>query len=212
MHKADTVKQKLPITTRTLRLIHSLLNLNCSIDSSFWAICLTAFFGRFRKTHLLTKSKTTFDPDKQFTKSDFRFFPWGALVQVRWSKTIQFRERAICIPLPCIPDSPLCPVYAIKHAFSFTCNFPSDSQAFTWLHPSSLQPRAFTYQGFLDKLRTAISDSGLCGIDYASHSFRRGGASFAFHAGVPIDLTKILSDWKSNAVLLYLTVPLTVRI
>ena len=75
--KGDTVKQKLPITLRILRLIHSRLNLNCSLDSSFWAICLTAFFVFFRKTHLLTKSKTTFDPEKQFTKSNFRIFSMG---------------------------------------------------------------------------------------------------------------------------------------
>ena len=112
--------QKKPITINMLIDIHSGLNLNNSFDSSFWAICLTAFFGLFRKSHLLTTTKTAFDPSKQFTKSDFIFYPWGALVHVRWSKTIQFRERTVHLPLPRIPHSVLCPVTAILHAFSFT--------------------------------------------------------------------------------------------
>ena len=47
---------------------------------------------------------------------------------------------------------------------------------------------------------------------YAGHLFRRGGASFAFQVGVPLELIKIMGDWKSNAVSLYLTVPLKTRL
>ena len=35
---------------------------------------------------------------------------------------------------------------------------------------------------------------------YAGHSFRRGGVSYAFQVGVPLELIKITGDWKSNAV------------
>ena len=47
---------------------------------------------------------------------------------------------------------------------------------------------------------------------YADHPFRRGGASYAFQVGVPLELIKITGDWKSNAVSLYLTVPLNIRL
>ena len=46
-----------------------------------------------------------FDSNMQLTKAEFRFFPLGTLVVIRWSKTIQFRERVVEIPLPCIPRS-----------------------------------------------------------------------------------------------------------
>ena len=42
--------------------------------------------------------------------------------------------------------------------------------------------------------------------------FIEGGASFAFQAGVPIEMIRMLGDWKSNSVLLYLTVPLRIRL
>ena len=48
---------------------------------------------------------------------------------------------------------------------------------------------------------------------YASHSFRgRGEALFAFQSGVPIELIKMLGHWKSDSVLLYLTVPLSIHL
>ena len=37
-------------------------------------------------------------------------------------------------------------------------------------------------------------------------------ASFAFQSGVPVQLIKMLGDWKSDSVLLYLTVPLSIRL
>ena len=59
----------------------------------------------FRKSHLLPTAPHLFDPRKQLTKADFKIFPWGTLITIRWSKTIQFRERIVEIPLPCIPRS-----------------------------------------------------------------------------------------------------------
>ena len=70
----------------------------------------------------------------------------------------------------------------------------------------------FSYSKFLGKLRFILKDIGLDPSLYASHSFRRGGASFAFQAGVPIEMIKLLGDWKSNAVCLYLTVPMKLRL
>ena len=42
--------------------------------------------------------------------------------------------------------------------------------------------------------------------------FVKGVASFAFQAGAPVELIKMPGDWKSDSVLLYLTVPLHIRL
>ncbi|KAI8502735.1 hypothetical protein Bbelb_194370 [Branchiostoma belcheri] len=47
---------------------------------------------------------------------------------------------------------------------------------------------------------------------YSLHSGRRGGATFAFRAGVPVELIRLQGDWRSNAYLLYLKVPLRTRL
>lgn len=210
--KGKPPSQKLPITPDLLCKIHSQLNLRSSFDASFWAICLVSFFAMLRKGHLLVKSPRAFDPSKQLLRADVHLYPWGALVTIRWSKTIQFRERVVQLPLPAIPNSPLCPVMALKRAMHFTGQASPDSQAFCFLSSPDLQLKFFSYPSFLSKLRSILQSLGLPAKDYACHSFRRGGASVAFQAGVPIELIKILGDWHSDAILLYLTVPLSIRL
>ena len=96
--KGDSHIQKLPMTIDILSRIYNILNFRSSFDSSFWAICLTAFFGMFRKSHLSLTSARKFSSVQQFCKSDFQFFDWGVLIHVKWSKTIQFRDKKVCIP------------------------------------------------------------------------------------------------------------------
>ena len=120
--------KRLPITTKILRLLHSQLDHSVSLDSSFWAICLFAFYGMFRKSHLLPTISSSFNPKKQLTKSDFKIYLGRSCYHIRWSKTIQFRERVIDIPLPRIPGSRLCPTSALYRAFSFTAPVSSGNQ------------------------------------------------------------------------------------
>ena len=162
----------------------------------------------FRKSNLLPVSQSSFDPNRQLTEADFVFESWGVLVHMKWSKTIQFREKAVQIPFSYVPHSPLCPVQAIRHAFSFLPSDKDCSQAFNYLDTQTLQPVCFTYAKFLKFLRTCLMNIGSDPTSYAGHSFRCGGASFAFQSGIPVEMIKFLGDWKSDAVLLYLTVHL----
>ena len=120
--------QKQPITPAMLLQIHGKLNLAGSTEASFWATCLVAFYGMFRKSHLLPMTPNLFDSRKQLTKADFKIFSWGTLVTVRWSKTIQFHERLVEIPLPRIPGSP---IYVLQ---------PPSSMRFTFRQESPLPP------------------------------------------------------------------------
>ena len=191
--------------------IWRILNLRCSLHASVWAVCLTAFFGMFRKSNLLPYSASGFDSNTQLTKADFTFKSCrGVLVHMKWSKAIQFRDRAVLIPFSFIPDSPLCPVQAIQHAFSFLSHSKYSSQAFNYLDSTTVQPVCFTYTIILRFLRTCLDNIGCNSSLYAGHSFRRGGVSFAFQAGVPVEMIKLLDDWKSDTVL-YLTVLLQMR-
>ena len=166
-----------------------------SFDASFWAICLVSFFGMLRKSNLLVKSARSFDAFQQLLRSDFTFYSWGGLVTIRWSKTIQFRERVVRLSLSFLPDSPLSPVTAVKRAMHFTRKTSPDSQAFAFLRSPDLVLMHFSYPLFLKKLRAILSAIELSAKDYACHSFRRGGASFAVHSGVPVEHIKLLGAW-----------------
>ena len=61
---------------------------------------------------------------------------------------------------------------------------------------SSLSPRAL--------LRRAAAIAGLSACHFTPHSLRRGGASFSYAAGVPLDHIKLHGTWTSHAVNSYL--------
>ena len=206
--KGDSQVQKLPITI--LSRIFKKINFNSSFESSFWAACLTAFYGMFCKSNLMSTTAAKSSSEKQLTKSDFSFFTWGVLVHVRWSKTIQFRDKVVQIPFSTIPYSPLCPVCAISRAFLFTRHCDDSAQAFSWISTGPPDFRVLTYAQFVKHLRYCLRSIGLDPSQYGGHSFRCGGASLAYQAGLPVEAIKLLGDWKSDPVLLYLTVPLNI--
>jgi hypothetical protein len=64
--------------------------------------------------------------------------------------------------------------------------------------------RPVTYPVFNGFIKGFVSNLGLNPKRYSSHSFRRGGATWAFKSKVPAELIKSTGDWRSSAYLLYL--------
>lgn len=202
--KGCKVNKKLPITPQLLLRIKRQLDFKNPLDVVFWAICLTAFFTFLRKSNLLPATTTSFDPQKQLARQDFKTHSWGLSVTITWSKTIQFNERSFQIPLPILAKHPLCPVMAILQAFRAA---PSDPQGPAFMVPGN-PPRPFLYSRFLSMLKSYISKLNLPSGEFSGHSFRRGGASWAFQSLLPSESIKAMGDWKSDAYLQYLEIPL----
>ena len=112
---------------------------------------------------------------------------------MNWSKTIQFGERILQIPLISISGSILCPVAAFK-AMCRKIKAKSDAPLFSLTHG-----RYVTYSKFQSKFKGLITKLSLNPDLYSSHSFRRSGATFAFKSGVSSELIQLQGDWKSDA-------------
>ncbi|KAI8516561.1 hypothetical protein Bbelb_051420 [Branchiostoma belcheri] len=86
-------------------------------------------------------------------------------------------------------------------------------------NPFTLDVRAcfmqlLSFDGSAQQVLTGIVDLSLLGFVgfYALLIGRRGGATFAFRAGVQVELIRLQGDWRSDAYLLYLKVPLRTRL
>jgi hypothetical protein len=180
----------------------------------FWAVCLVLFFGFFRKSNVLAPNTSTFVPDKHLTRHHFLVHPEGIkkglLIIVKWSKTIQHKERQLLCPLPYLQQHPLCPTTACVAAFEATKNAPQSGPAFQIPGKQGYKP--LLYAQFIAKLRRLLEKLNIPPQDYAGHSFRRGSASWALLQGIPGETIKILGNWKSQAYLAYLTVPLHAKV
>ena len=201
-HKGDGVCQKLPITDVILHGILAVLNLSNPLDVCFWAACLVAFFSFFRKSNLLVPSPPQFNPSKHLCVSDVRFSPTGAILSVRWSKTIQYRQRTLHIPLPHIKGSPFCPSSALLLCTSILPKAAGPLPLFSYPTKKGAQP--ITYSMFITHLRLCLRKLGLNPSLYSGHSFRRRGASFALQCGIPAEWIKLQGDWSSDTYQRYL--------
>ena len=208
--KGAHVTRKLPITPQILIQIRAILVMDKVDDAMFWAACLVGFFGFLRKSNLFPHSASGHDPRKHLSRCHFIPCQWGFELTVDWSKNNQYREHTVTIPLLHLPGPVLCPVSALKWAFMMTVFAPSDGPAFVM--PCKLGFRPLLYGAFVSRLKQLIKHIGLDPKLYASHSLRRGGATWAASIGLPGEVIQMMGDWHSDAYLLYLSIPMSAKV
>ena len=208
--KGLLVSQKKPITPQILLAFKNHLNLDDPLHATFWAVCLVAFFGLLRKANLLCRGLTHFNPSKHLRRGDIFFFTDWAIIINTWSKTIQFSQRILTIPLPRIAQHPLCPYTALKHAFSLV---PASLSGPAFVIPASTKGGLvpLTYGKFNSLLKLLATTMNLDASKFSGHSFRSGGATLAFQAQIPAELIKRLGDWQSDAYRSYIHIPVKDR-
>jgi integrase len=173
-----------------------------------WALFTAAFFSFLRKSNLVAPSSQTFDHNRHLTRNDIKFTASGCFLRLQWSKTRQHKDGIHIVPLPSIPHSPLCAVTAIHHYFTLV---PASPDAPFFCLPTATGLAPVTASFFTSTLKRLISTLGLAAANYSPHSFRWGGATYAYQAGVPEHLLQLHGDWRSDAYKQYLTLPLSTR-
>lgn len=195
--KRHIPKQAAPITPDILLAFRSKLDMRDPNDVSFWALFLLAFFLMARKSNLVPDGKNEFDAGKQLIRSDIQLNRQGLLISIKWSKTLQLGGRIHRVPLLAMPNSVLCP----KEAYTKMCKMVPGRQGdpvFKVKEGKKWVP--LTYYMYQCKLKALCTEVGLDANAYSSHSFRRGGATFASEAGVPRNVIMLIGDWRSAAV------------
>ena len=135
---------------------------------------------------------------------DVTFGRDGAVLRMYRTKTLLFKNRVLSILIPAIPNSVLCPVSALR------CHMSSNPAAprtlcFPCLTTRAIDPSASAF------LKCCIEFLNLDKNSSSMHSFRRGGATFAFRAGVPAEFIESQGDWASDAYLIYLIISTAVK-
>ena len=100
-----SVKQAAPISPLILADIYQMLDFQNEVDIVFWATILLGFFMMLRSSNLVPKSASSFSQLKQLSQDSIKFMQLGLVAVVKWSKTIQFRQKTLFIPIPAIPGS-----------------------------------------------------------------------------------------------------------
>ncbi len=199
--KGQPVSRKLPVTKDILLKILGCLNMENSQNATFWAACLVAFFGMMRKSSLFPKNPAAVN---HLTLQKCLLHQWGMSMLLTYSKTIQFSNRQVYVSFPWHADQRLCAARAVIKAVHAAKSSNPDHFIFSYYDHGNIRP--MTYQGFSSMLKAILLKLGLPLSQYSGHSFRRGGATHAFHCNVPTETIKAQGDWKSLSYLDYLDV------
>ena len=130
-----------------LKLV-SILDLSTPYWSCFWAACVVAFFGFLRKSNLFVHK----DHSHYLQRKHVRLLESGQVVLVlSSSKTIQYKQKQIYLPLPSIKNHVLCPVSALKRCFVLNPVQGSEEPVFCYSTGNSVEP--MRYAEFVKTLR-----------------------------------------------------------
>ena len=189
-----------PITISVLLKVSQLSSHFSSFQRSVFACGLLLFFTMARVGSILPASRYT--PSFQFlTINRINFTQEGILVTLLHTKTIQFGRRRLHIPIA-RSKSPICPVHAYLASLSFH-PIPGSAPAFTFTDKAII--KILTKSLFIKGFRDLLCQAGVADHQsYSGHSFRRGGASWAFQCGMPGELIQVCGDWASDAYKRYL--------
>lgn len=199
--KSHLPNRTLPVTPEILLEIFEHMQMEDQLDITFWSLFLIAFFMFSRKSNLVPISTSKFDPKKQLCRKDFEIHDEYLIISIRWSKTIQFGQRILSIPLCAIHGNPLCPVAAFKKMCQ---KIPAEGSDPAFCKKIGSYTIPITYQEYQKKFKKLITSTGRNPNLYSTHSFRRGGATFAFESGVNTELLQSHGDWRSDAYKKYL--------
>ena len=208
-------KRKLPITLALLHVLVSTCNLDTPAGAAIACAAVIAFFAFLRKSNVTTgRSRSTSEFKNTLTAGNVWVdYPTYTLwIRLTCTKTIQFGERVLEIPIPGRQGSPIDPVALWEnHLRQSTLPRQASQPAFAY---QQSQGGAWTYLShstFVAAVKTAAKSAGLDSARYAAHSFRRGGATFAASCGASPDLIKAMGDWSSDAYQLYLCMQVQTR-
>ena len=176
--------QATPISPSDLQKMYSVLDLSKFKDYQLWCAIILAYRCLLRVGHVTVSPHSMLVKDLHFNKD-------GMDVSIRSSKTIQYKERLLVVPVVSSGSSILCPC-AFLRDYIRTTGLPGTSMLFP-----------YTYGMFSTKLKKLCSAAGLVG-KFSTHSLRRGSASF-LSTFLPLHDIKVYGDWKSMSVLLYLS-------
>ena len=184
-------------------LLHKIVT---SCDSMYMgqvykALYLLAYFSFMRLSNLVPHSLSQYDPSRHLARGDVIKAGPSLKVIIKWSKTLQTRDRIKCVDIPCLGTSPICPLQALKVLLSLV---PKGRNSPLFQVKSNGQWQVLTDSKVRYHFSLILKKLGLSGKGYSFHSFRRSGASYAFNHHVSLQDIQSHGTWTSDSVWRYL--------
>ena len=125
------IKQAEPITPQILLRLSRAVDYTDHIEMVAWVATLIGFTMFLHRSNLTPETMDKFDPNQQFTRADIHLA--GPLepfmVDLRWTKTIQFREKILRLPVLPVQNKKICPVLWMHYMVNTIPAEPQDQHS-----------------------------------------------------------------------------------
>ena len=195
MQLARPTNQARPITVQNMNVMSRQVDKSSPEQVTAWTALVFAFLMLLRKSNLVPDTQKAFDGAKQLTRESITVAANAVMVDVVWSKTLQFKEKVLNIPLIRLRNKAICPLYWLLLMIQLNPASPSDP-AFCYFRNGKFM--TLTYPRLVYWLRRWLIMANINPEGYTMHSFRRGGASFLFDVNIPGQIIKLLGNWASE--------------
>ena len=167
---------------------------------TFVALYSFCFFSFLRLSNLLPHTANKFDITRHLARGDIIFTSFGAIVIIKWSKTMQNRRDTCTIAIPSLGCLKICPVTTLKTMFA--CFPGTDNDPLFRIYKKGTM-FALTVSTACKHLKQIFSMLEIQPL-LTFHTFRWAASTWAFQHGVPLEHIQVHGMWKSDAVQTYL--------
>lgn len=204
-------KKKRPITPAMLQQWRLLMDPSNSMHTALFACMLVAFFGFFRKSTVAVATSSLADPELYLRRQDITVDRqrYCLVIRVPKSKTNPYKERVDHIYIAGLQGNPLDPVAAYQRLLDAN---PAPPGAPAFGHGPTGAYTPITHRFLVKNTKQYAAALGIDPAEVSGHSYRRGGATFAFAAGVPDPLIQLQGLWASLCYRGYIDMPVEARL
>ena len=204
------VKQAEPITPSLLLRMSKVVNYKDRIEVIAWTAALIGFYMFLRKSNLAPDAMDKFEPACQFRRSDVN---WVALdkammIEVRWTKTLHFRQKILRFPVLPTDNKSICPVFWV---YKMLRDNPGEPQDPLFLINAPGGKLCLSANQLIYRLQKWLKLIGEDDMAFSLHSLRWGGATFAYQVDLEGEMIKMMGGWASDCYKRYIDISMDKR-
>ena len=205
-----SIKQAEPVDPLTLLKLSKVVNYKDQVEMVAWTALLVGFYLFLRKSNLVPDSMTTFDIQQEFCRGDINLMGLdkAMMIEIRWSKTIQHKQKILRLPVLPAQNKAICPVFWVHYMVS---QIPAGTQDPAFTLSAGTHKLALSYNQLINRFRKWLKLIGQDPTIYSLHSLCREGATFAYQSNMEGEMIKLLGDWASDCYKRYVDVSINKR-
>lgn len=191
---------RIPFSIHQLESIYT-RSVRNDYDEICWLAVIICVRTLLRKSNVLP-SKV--NDTHIMSRKDVEFHPELLIFTVYSSKTRSKKEEPLRIPIRRINNPKFCVYSELLAHFS---QFPGSGDSPLLLKSTTKGIKPLMYVDVLNFLKAGALSIGLDSSRVGLHSLRKTGAMHLYGIGIPLNDIRLIGDWKSMAVLVYLSAP-----